>query len=398
MVQYLKFACPNPACTCFRQTNLGNIVHRSWGGKNKAIERLRCTSCGKEFSSHRGSLLENSKLSVEAVETILKCLRWGVCEEGAADIASVDRKTVRRLQREAARRAEIHHNNEVIGIKEAAVQCDELYAKMAGSVSWLGAAIGVQSLMILAIAVGSRSQALADRLASNLWVRCAWLPMLLTDGWKPYFNAFLRCFGKPYQPRRTGRRGRKKGMRLKFPDRLYYAQVIKRTKRLGKRWQLKSVVVRSMSGGLRQCKGFIRLYRLGQTIHTIHIERWFGSLRCCTAALRRRSRCSLRDKTRLTEKTWVFVSLYNWVVCHRTLSRNGSRTTPAMAAGLATAPLTYREYITMPVFEDPSTKEKIERRIQEIQTDEMKRAVKRSMRPPPEEEIVWKERVHREAA
>ena len=40
--KYSKFSCPNPECSLFYQSGQGNITHRSWTGKYKHIERLRC--------------------------------------------------------------------------------------------------------------------------------------------------------------------------------------------------------------------------------------------------------------------------------------------------------------------------------------------------------------------
>ena len=46
--------------------------------------------------------MARSKLPEATVEQWLKCQRWGVCDEGTADICAVDLKTVHRFQRVAA--------------------------------------------------------------------------------------------------------------------------------------------------------------------------------------------------------------------------------------------------------------------------------------------------------
>ena len=324
---------------------------------------------------------------------MLKCMKWCVCEEGIADICDVTRATVRLFQTKAAVRAKHHHDNEVHSVKEEGAQCDELYAKLAGKKSWLGAAIGMQSLMIFAIVVGARQQEMADVLAVNLWARCVRLRMLLTDGWAPYFGAFLRCFGRIYQPRRKDGKGRRKSKRIKFSDSLFYGQVIKRAQKVSNRWQLKQVVIRAMNDRLDHCKRFIRAYKLGNTIHTIHIERWFGSLRNSVGCLRRRSRCPVALAARLEEKAWIFASLYNWVLPHGTLSKSKSKRTPAMAAGLIDRPLTYRDYVYLPVHKDDRLTRKIDQKLSEIQSEEMMKAAKRSNRAPPDEEVLWQKEV-----
>lgn len=393
MTDCTQFTCPNPSCNLFNLDAQGNIAHRSWTGKHKHIERLRCTACKSEFSSRRGTLLEYAKITEDQQVKILRCMKWCVCEEGVADICGVTRATVRLFQGKAATRAIAHHNNEVHSVEEEGAQCDELYAKLSGTKSWLGAAIGMQTLMILAIVVGARRQRLADVLAVNLWARCVQLRILLTDGWAPYYGAFLRCFGKLFQPRRIGGKGRKKLKRLKFCSTFFCGQVIKRTQKKANRWCLKQIVIRSMNTSLKQCKRFIQIYGLGKTIHTSHIERWFGSLRNSVGCLRRRSRCPVALVTRFEEKIWIFVSLYNWVLPHRSLSKGNIKRTPAMAADLIDHPLTYEEYIWLPVHVDDRLKRKIKQRLTEIGSKEMIGAAKRSSRAPPDEEILWKEEV-----
>lgn len=391
MNEYTRFACPNPTCNLFNLPNQGNIVHRSWTGKEKRIERLRCTSCKKECSSRCGTLQEHAKIADEKQIQMLKCMKWCVCEEGIADICGVTRVTVRHFQTKAAARAENHHNNQIHSVNEEGAQCDELYAKLAGKKSWLGAAIGMQTLLILAITVSARQQVMADILAVNLWARCNRLRMLLTDGWTPYFGAFLRCFGGLYQPRRKENKGKRKSKRIKFCPSLFYGQVIKRAQKISNRWRLKQIVIRAMNIGLDHCKRFIQAYKLGNTIHTSHIERWFGSLRNSVGCLRRRSRCPVALIARLEEKIWIFTSLYNWVLPHGSLSKGKLKRTPAMAAGLIDHPLSYKEYIYLPVHKDGRIKKIIDQKLSEIQSKEMMQAAKRSTRAPPEEEVLWQE-------
>jgi transposase-like protein len=67
-------------------------------GKDKNIERLRCTCCGKNFSSNQGTLREKTKITEQQQTIMLKCFRWGVPETGIADIAEVNIKTVHLFQ------------------------------------------------------------------------------------------------------------------------------------------------------------------------------------------------------------------------------------------------------------------------------------------------------------
>jgi hypothetical protein len=76
--RYSRFSCPNPQCLCFNRPGTGNIVHRSWTGTHKHIERLRCTACEREFSEREGTLMARSKLPAATVARLLKCQRWVV--------------------------------------------------------------------------------------------------------------------------------------------------------------------------------------------------------------------------------------------------------------------------------------------------------------------------------
>src|SRR5438128_10106957 len=84
--RYTTFSCPNLDCPQFNRSNVATIVHRSWTGKHKHIERLRCTACDHEFSEREGTLMARSKLAEDTVERLLKCQRWGVCDEGTAGL------------------------------------------------------------------------------------------------------------------------------------------------------------------------------------------------------------------------------------------------------------------------------------------------------------------------
>jgi IS1 family transposase len=381
---YSRFCCPNPECKFYNRSNGDNIAHRSWGGKNGSIERLCCKVCKKEFSSRAGTLLENSKISLTQQETLLKCFRWGMCDEGSADIGGVNVKTVRLFREKVAKRAEIHHDNCVRDVPVKAVQCDELLGKVHGGKTWVGCAITMQTFLILAVYVGARNRRLADTLLANIWVRCCGIAMVLTDGWKTYLGAVVRCFADLYRPRRARRAGRLRAKCFKFRGCFFYGQVVKATNAGFSLVQVKS---RSFFQKLSDCELFIRAYGLGNKIHTIHIERWFGTLRANLASLRRKSRCGTKGALGIKDRVWVFASLYNWVIPHKTLSKK-QPTTPAMAAGLTNAPLSYRDYILKPIFQETEVHQAIERKISAMNSKESLMAFRR-FKSKKEERVMW---------
>jgi IS1 family transposase len=383
MTNYNKFACPNTSCSFYAKFNSGNIAHRSWTGKNQEIERLRCTCCKMEFSERKATLMENAKLPEKTYEQMLKCLRWGVCDEGIADICDVSIKTVRLNQTKAASKAIKHHDSCVQNLQDAGAQLDEMHCKIAKDKRfWLGTAIAMQSLLIVAVTFGERNQAMADRLLAEVYLRFTCLLSIFTDGWRPYLSAILRAFGRLYQPKSKGK-GRPLHKRLKLPD-LFYGQVVKiRDKAL----KLVGVEHRALIGKIKEIIFFIKIYHLGNKIHTIHAERWYGTLRCCLACCRRRSRCPSKSRKRQKQKIWIYVSLYNWVINHSSLTKGRKKRTPAMAAGLIEHQLSYREYIWLPVYDDYGWREKLSKKVM-IMNDEEMLGASRRVKIKPEKAVV----------
>jgi transposase-like protein len=220
----------------YGQFNQGNVTHHSWIGKNKNIKRLRCKNCRCNFSENRGTLRERAHLGEEKQERLLKCFRWGVCEEGCADICEVSLKSVQLFRKKAAQHGKQHHEAKVKEVNAPAVQMDELRAKQGGSVTWIGAAMAINSFLILAVTLGQRNQQLANDLFAEIWGRCKWIGIFLSDGWSCYYTAILLCFGRIHSPRNSEeKRRRKKAERLKLKKSdPFYGQVVKQTTLLHK--------------------------------------------------------------------------------------------------------------------------------------------------------------------
>jgi IS1 family transposase len=310
--------------------------------------------------------MSHSKLSEETVEQLLKCQRWGVCDAGTAEICGVDIKTVHRFQRVAAQRAKEHHQQVVHGVEVEGVQLDEMHSKRRPKqVEWIHTALAMGSLFILWVEFGPRTTQTAARLIAQVVARLARLPMWLTDGWKPYVAGLLQVLGRIYRPRRKGNVGRYPHPRLAAPDDLFYAQVVKVRDRAG---HLLEVGRRVIFGGPRRFFKERSLRQLGTTIQTAFMERWYGTLRGLVAPLRRRTRCLSWSSARHQGRVWLIVSLYNWVLPHKSLRQGRQSCTPAMALGLADHVWTYREYLWLPVHEDLTGKQLMEERLTQLLT------------------------------
>jgi transposase-like protein len=125
------FACPNSDCADFNHFDASNLSIAEWMGKDKAIRRLYCKTCGTRFSERQGSLMQYTKLPQEDVVRIIKCLGHGCSGEATADICEVDTRTVQRLLEKAGKRAADFHNLQLENLDEPLeiVQMDELHGK-----------------------------------------------------------------------------------------------------------------------------------------------------------------------------------------------------------------------------------------------------------------------------
>jgi transposase-like protein len=125
------FACPNSECADFNRFNADNLSIAEWMGKDKAIRRLYCKTCGHRFSEREGSLMQDAKLNQADVVRIIKCLGHGCSIEAAADICEVDTRTVQRLLEKAGKRADDFHRLQLEELDNPVevVQMDELHGK-----------------------------------------------------------------------------------------------------------------------------------------------------------------------------------------------------------------------------------------------------------------------------
>jgi IS1 family transposase len=384
--RYTRFSCPNPQCARFNRPGEGNIAHRSWTGTHKHIERLRCTACHREFSEREGTLMARSKLPEDTVVRLLKCQRWGVCDEGTADICDVEIKTVHRFQRVAAQRAQTHHRQSVQHGAVEGVQWDEAPAKLRPKqVEWVHTALAMGSWLLLWVDFGPRTQDTAAALIAQVIVRTQALPLFLTDGWKAYTAALLQVVGVVYRRRRRGKVGRKPKPRLVAPKHLFYAQVVKVRDQAS---HVVEVSRRVVFGGPRRFGKQLRFRQLGETIQTAFMERWYGTLRGLVAPLRRRTRCLSWSRTRHRGKVWLVVSLYNFVMPHKSLRQGRTPRTPAMAIGLTDHIWSYREYVSLPVHTDPIITKQMDERIARLLTPALQdQPSGRTQAPPPVEMI-----------
>jgi hypothetical protein len=91
-------------------------------------------------------------------------------------------------------------------------------------------------------------------------------------------------------------------------------------------------------------------------------------LRGLVAPLRRRTRCLSWSRLRHWGKVWLLVSLYNFVMPHKSLRYGHTPRTTAMAIGLTDHVWSYREYMWLPGHADPAHTKQMEERITRLLT------------------------------
>jgi hypothetical protein len=113
--------------------------------------------------------MARSKLPEDTVIRLVKCQRWGVCDEGTADICDVEIKTVHCFQRVPAHRAETHHRQSVQHVEVAGVQLEEAHSKLCPKqVEWVHTALAMGSWFLLWVDFGLRTQGTAATLIAQV--------------------------------------------------------------------------------------------------------------------------------------------------------------------------------------------------------------------------------------
>jgi transposase-like protein len=241
--------CPNPACAYRGWVGWGNL--RANGHPNGGPWRqLLCVVCRRYFLETLGTLFHGKRVAVELIVRVIACLAEGLGIRGTARVFEVDPNTVLQWLVEAAEQLQAFSRHVLHDVRVRQVQLDELFALLsavkAGEVSeaeaierlermsqWVWVAMDPESKLLLAIDVGHRTLAMAQRVvhqvAQVLAPDCA--PLFLTDGFREYLTALLTHYGSWVQPPRRQVTGPAPKPRWMPQPQLLYAQVVKTVRR-----------------------------------------------------------------------------------------------------------------------------------------------------------------------
>lgn len=364
--------CPNPDCRYWGWAGWGNI--RANGHPNGGRWRqLLCIVCRHYFLETLGTLFYGKHASVELIVRVIVCLAAGLGIRGTARVFEVDPNTVLQWLVEAAEQLQAFSRHALHDVRVKQVQLDELFALLSavkdGAVSeaeaierlerlsqWVWVAMDPESKLLLALDVGNRTLAMAQRVvhqvAQVLAPDCA--PLFLSDGFREYVTALLTHYGHWLQPPRRQATGPAPKPRWMPLPQLFYAQVVKTVRRR----RLVDVRPRVVFGSLEAVNH--ALAPLGWHINTAFVERLNLSIRQHVAAVGRRVSTLCKGEDGLRQQLALYHVYYNFCLPHASVRQpvpqpvhtkgTGSATqwrpcTPAMAAGLTDHVWTLREVL-----------------------------------------------------
>ena len=239
-------------------------------------------------------------------------------------------------------------------VKDGQMREEEAIRRLSRSPQWVWTAIDPQSKLLLAITVGPRTQAMAQRVVHQVMEVLApgCLPLFITDGFKEYMSALLSHFGYWVQPPRRQATGPAPAPRWMPLPELLYAQVIKTTRRR----RLVRVSHRAVFGTFEAVQQV--LAACGWQINTSFVERLNLTIRQHVAAIGRRVSTLCKGEEGLAQQLALYHGYYNFCLPHGSVRQplsqpvptNGTGSakqwrpcTPAMAAGLTDHVWTLKE-------------------------------------------------------
>ena len=344
--------CPNNDCKYYGWLARGNIC--SNGHPNSSIWRqLKCIVCETYFMETQGTIFYGSKASPDKMIMALKIMSEGVGIRSTARILDLDANTVQDWLKQGAEHMDVISGYLIRELNLTQLQVDELWSLLGKrdelapkkrNNRWIWSAIDPQSKLWLGFLIADRSleaaQVFIHQVSQLLAPEC--VPLILTDGYKPYVTAILTHFGHWVQ--RFSEKGRRLPQRwVPLPD-ITYAQVVKR--RVRKR--LVSVKHKVVYGSKEPLRSLLK-QSVGNTINTSFFERMNLTLRHHVPALARRTIQIAKTALGLEQQLSLVGTKYNFCLPHSSLRlplptpipTKGSgppklweQRTPAMAAGI----------------------------------------------------------------
>jgi hypothetical protein len=231
--------CPHTACSYPGRVGWGNI-RANGHPKGRRWRQLGCLGCKRHFLGTPGTLFHSQQVDADKLVGAITALTEGLGIRAVARVFETDPNPVLRGLVEAAEHLEAFSRYHLRALHAEQVQRDERFALLSavkeGEVSeaeaiqrlsrsphGVGVAMEPVGKLILAVDVGDRTLAMAQRLVHQvtqvLAPECA--PRFLTDGFRDYLSALVTHYGEWIPPDRSQPKGPKPKPRWKpLPGRL----------------------------------------------------------------------------------------------------------------------------------------------------------------------------------
>jgi hypothetical protein len=362
--------CPTPDCAYQGWVGWGNLRangHPSGG----PWRQLLWVVCRGYVLETLGTIFHGKRAAGDLIVRVIACLAEGLGIRGTARGFEVDPHTVLPWLVEAAEQLRAFSRHVLHDVRVRQVQLDELFALLSAvqdgegsaaealeplerSPQWVWGAMEPESKVLLAIDVGSRTLARAQRFVHHVVEVLApdGAPLFLTDGFRESLTALLTHYGHWGQPPRRQDKGPSPKPRWLPLPQLLDAQVGKTIRRR----RLVRVSHRVVFGALAAVEQV--LAACGWQIQTACVARLNRALRPRVAAGGRRVHTLCKGEAGVRQQLVVFQTYHNFCLPPASLRQplaaplppNGRGSvkrwrpcTPAMAAGLTDRGWTLRE-------------------------------------------------------
>ena len=319
-------ACAKPGCDNRGKPGLNIVGHGSFATKSGRRRRYRCTVCGGTLSTNTGTAYNGLRCTRREFEQVAGLRVEGVSISATARVTGRSRNTIARWLERASTAAARFNQRMLRDFDILELQADEL-CTFIGSKSrtiWLFATIEVWSRLWASSVLGRRSYRNTKAVINDVLLRGRLVgsPLIATDGFEYYFGVIARFFGSA----------------------CVYGQVLK-TRRNDR---VVRVERRLKIGTANRLKDALRESEDSETLNTSFVERLNLTIRQGSAYLRRRSPCHARGADQLRGHVELLRCYYNFIRPHRALKFGRETRTPAMQAGLVSAPMNWSNIFTAP--------------------------------------------------
>jgi hypothetical protein len=218
---------------------------------------------------------------------------------------------------------------------------------------WDHVALAAESRLVVSMVPGKRTGENTAQLVNDFATRTGGKPpaLVTSDEYAPYATALANQYSEVVTPPKSGKVGRPQlPYAVPVPD-LVYATVHKEREK----GRVIDVTRKLIYGTEEQLESALANSTVSTTINTSFIERYNGTDRNFNARKVRDTYAFSKDRQVHEAASWIGVTVYNFCRTNRGLAIKGKdrtvqQRTPAMAAGLASRPLSCTDIMHAQLF------------------------------------------------